>query len=81
MKRKNWITELPEAREAIAELSPIEREKVARILVALGRRAEQTAQLQWRRRKAPLAEYWFAKGVDFRHLARVLRAAPAPVLL
>jgi hypothetical protein len=80
MKRSNPILEIPEARQAIAELTAGERDKLARILVAVGRGAERTAQEQWRRRKAPMAAYWFAKGVDARHIARALRLAPAPEL-
>lgn len=74
---KNPILELEAARQAIAACTQAEREKFARILVAVGRDAERTAQEQWRRRKAPMAAYWFAKGVDARHIARALRAMPA----
>jgi hypothetical protein len=77
----NPLLEHPEIVALIAELTELEREKGARILVAIGRIAERTAQEQWRRRKAPMAAYWFAKGVDFRHLARALRLAPRGALI
>jgi hypothetical protein len=76
MKRSNPILELEAARAAIGELTQDERAKLAGILEAIGRAAERTAQEQWRRRKAPMAAYWFAKGVDARHIARALRWAP-----
>lgn len=77
---RNPILELEAARLAIAECTQAERDKFAAILVAVGRDAERTAQEQWRRRKAPMAAYWFAKGVDCRHLARALRAMREPEL-
>jgi hypothetical protein len=77
MQRTNPILELEEARAVIAECTQAERVKFARLLVAIGRGAERTAQEQWRRRKAPMAAYWFAKAVDARHIARAMRQAPA----
>lgn len=71
---RNPILELELAREAIAACTAAEREKFAAILVAIGRHAEETAQTAWRQRKGPMANYWLAKGVDCRHLARALRA-------
>jgi uncharacterized membrane protein len=77
---RNPILELEAARRAIAECTQAERDKFARILVAIGRHAEETAQTAWRQRKGPMANYWLAKGVDCRHLARALRAMREPEL-
>jgi hypothetical protein len=75
------ILELDEIRELFDEIPQAERAKLAQILVRFGHKAEAKAQTMWKRRKAPLAEYWFTTAVNARHFARALRQARAPVLL
>jgi hypothetical protein len=78
---RNPILELEAARLAIAECSQAERDKFARDPgrdrpPRRGRRHKPPGASA----KAPMANYWLAKGVDCRHLARALRAMREPEL-
>ena len=54
-------------------LPPSARQALRAALLDLRRDAQQRAELQWRRHKAPMACYWRAVGVYAGHIARALR--------
>ena len=60
-------------RSRFRALPPACREALRLALLDLRRDALHRAELQWRRRKAPMACYWRAVGVYAGHLARALR--------
>ena len=60
-------------RSRFRALSPASREALRLALLDLRKDALHRAELQWRRRKAPMACYWRAVGVYAGHLARALR--------
>ena len=60
-------------RRRFAQLPEPAREALRSALLALRAEANYLPELQWRRRKAPLACYWRVVSVYSGHLARALR--------
>ena len=61
------------------ELPPPARDALRTALLDLRADAAYLAELQWRRRKGPMALYWRVVSVYAGHLARALRSPPPPV--
>lgn len=68
---------LPEA-ERLRSLPPEAASALCAFLRGLARRADELAELSWRRRKAPMAAYWRAVAVYCRHITRVVGRSGRP---
>lgn len=69
---RNPVLGLPAARLALVELTPDERSRVRRVVIAIRDDARERAAECWRRHKAPMAVYWKCVSVYCNHIARVL---------
>lgn len=69
---RNPILGLPIVKAAIAEMTPDDRIRWRRILLAIRDDCRVRADQCWRKHKPPMAVYWKAFGVVCNHLARVL---------
>lgn len=70
---RNPVLGLPDAKLALVELTPDERQRLRRVMVAIRDVARLKAEKCWRKHKGPMALYWKAVGAYANHLARVLR--------
>ncbi len=69
---RNPVLGLPAAKLAMVELTPDERSRLRRVIVAIRDDARHRAQECWRNHKAPMALYWKCVAVYCNHIARVL---------
>lgn len=68
----NPILGLPAAKLALMELTPAEKERVRRVLLAIQTDARAKAEASWAKGKGPMAAYWRAAGVYCGHIARAI---------
>lgn len=69
---RNPLTRLPAA-EKMRALPPEARAAMAALLREASADARRLADHSWRKHKAPMAAYWKAAAVYFRHAALLLR--------
>ena len=74
---RNPLAGLPSA-AAFRRLPPGARTALRAMLLDLSKDARIRANHLWDRHKAPMATYWKSIAVNARHLAVLLRPAPAP---
>jgi hypothetical protein len=80
---RNPVLALPEARELaelIQSLPPEVGVKVERLLGALSDKCRDTGNKCWDKHKPPMAAYWKAWAVNWRHIRLSLRVQPRAVL-
>jgi hypothetical protein len=69
---RNPVLGLHAAKLALVELTPDEKSRLRRVLLAIRDDARERAQECWRKHKAPMAVYWKCVGVYTNHIARCL---------
>lgn len=69
---RNPMLAMPAVRAALAEMTPDDRARWRRILLAIRDDARERAEKSWKTHKPPMAVYWKTIGVVCNHLARVL---------
>ena len=69
---RNPILGLHAAKLALVELTPDEKSRIRRVMLAIRDDARLRADQSWRKHKGPMALYWKCVAVYTNHLARVL---------
>lgn len=69
---RNPVLGLPAAKLAMIELTPDERSRVRRVILAIRDDARERAVKCWATHKAPMALYWKCVSVYCNHIARCL---------
>lgn len=76
---RNPMTAIPEVVDLVRTFTGAQRKAAHRALLALSRSCRAKAEHAWKTRKPPMAAYWAAWAVNWRHLAALLGRKEAPL--